>query len=85
MKLYIDVRERVEFEQNHLKGALNIPLTNLIEGTAKLDLLPRQAELIVYCRSGNRSEIAIKIFKAQGFSKITNGMSKENIETTLLP
>ncbi|TXD39770.1 metalloregulator ArsR/SmtB family transcription factor [Lujinxingia vulgaris] len=43
----IDVRPRVEFEEGHLAGALSIPLSEL---EAHLDELPRDREIVAYCR-----------------------------------
>ena len=63
----IDVREIEEYNQGHLKGAINIPLNTIQE--CQLD---KQKKIAIYCRSGQRSQIATNILKQQGFTNITN-------------
>jgi rhodanese-related sulfurtransferase/rubrerythrin len=48
----LDVREPEEYEQEHIPGALNLPLSELEE---RLEDIPGDRELVVYCRSGRRS------------------------------
>jgi len=45
--LLLDVRPRTEFEAGHLRGAVNIPIEEL---SARVDELPRDREIITYCR-----------------------------------
>jgi rhodanese-related sulfurtransferase len=45
--LLLDVRPRTEFEAGHLRGALNIPIDEL---SARLGELPRERQIIAYCR-----------------------------------
>ena len=56
----IDVRTREEFAQRHIPGAINIPYTELDQRIAELDNY-RDSEMIVYCRSGRRAELALEI------------------------
>ena len=59
----IDVREVDEFNQGHIPGAVNIPLGNIDSITYSTS-----RTIIVYCRSGNRSnEAAIKL-KNMGYN-----------------
>ena len=51
----IDVRQPEEYEAAHIPGGLLFPLSDFEEA---LDALPEDKELIVYCRSGNRSRVA---------------------------
>lgn len=48
----LDVRPSVEYEAGHIPGALSIPLEELL---ARVDELPRERELVVYCRGGYSS------------------------------
>ncbi len=48
----IDVREAHELETNHVPGMIHIPMSELQD---RLDDLPPDVELILFCRSGNRS------------------------------
>ena len=57
----LDVREKEEFETNHLQGAVNIPLGRLLSITSPEDpLLPplRKETVLVYCNSGVRASVA---------------------------
>ncbi len=78
--IIIDVREPEEYEMSHVKGSINIPLQHLNSQTSELGNLARDTNLVVYCRSGNRSGIAQKLLERQGFTNITNGINKERVE-----
>jgi len=53
----LDVRTPAEFKQGHIEGALLLPNTE-IEAKASSVLPDKDARILVYCRSGNRSEEA---------------------------
>lgn len=76
----IDVREPDEFESGHVAGALNIPPAQLMQGAPQLNELPKDAPIIVYCRTGSRSNVAMNILSGLGFTNITNGINKEQVE-----
>lgn len=78
-RVIIDVREPNEYQTGHAEGALNIPLTDLMSGTAALDTLDKDAQLVLYCRSGSRSSTAIQIFKQMGFTNLVNGINAEHV------
>jgi rhodanese-related sulfurtransferase len=68
--ILVDVRTPKEFEEGHIEGALNVDFLNpaaFDEGAAQLD--PDKA-LMIYCRSGKRSQKASEKLKAMGFKKI---------------
>ena len=55
--IILDTRERDEFDEGHIPGAILIPYTE-IENKAE-EMIPDKDKLIlVYCRSGRRSKIA---------------------------
>jgi rhodanese-related sulfurtransferase len=60
----LDVREPLEFKLGHVDGATNIPLPTL---RARLDELPKNKEIAVYCAAGQRSYYATRILKLNGF------------------
>ena len=62
----IDVRPREEYEQNHLPGALSIPLDELV---VKLETLPIGKEIVAYCRSEFciLADKAVDILLQQGY------------------
>jgi rhodanese-related sulfurtransferase len=59
----LDVRERWEFDQGHIAGAMHIPLGELIRRTAEL---PETRPLVVYCAVGARSGAAVEWLRANG-------------------
>lgn len=68
--ILVDVRTPKEFEEGHIEGALNIDFLNpaaFDEGAAQLDL---DKTLMIYCRSGKRSQKASEKLKAMGFREI---------------
>lgn len=76
----IDVRTPTEFNQGHLKGAINIPLSEIKRQIANLS--PGET-YITYCAAGFRSSKATKILKASGFQYVYNGKTQKHIETIL--
>jgi len=67
----VDVRTPEEFATGHLDGAINIDVQSP-SFDSLASQLPEGAELIVYCRSGNRSGAAIMRLEALGFTAMTN-------------
>jgi molybdopterin/thiamine biosynthesis adenylyltransferase/rhodanese-related sulfurtransferase len=65
----IDVREPAEWELAHLAGARLVPLGMLAESIATLD---RDREIVVMCRSGQRSASAARQLHAAGFHRVKN-------------
>lgn len=83
-RMIIDVREPYEFKTGHVKGAINIPPNKLMAGAKELAGIPKDTELILYCRSGSRSAVSANILKMQGFSNIINGINKDQVEARYL-
>ncbi len=69
----LDVREPVELAVENVPGAVNIPLGQL---RARLDELPRDREIRVICRSGQRAYYATRILLQHGFKacNVSGGM-----------
>jgi rhodanese-related sulfurtransferase len=67
--LVLDVRGLAEFEQGHVQGAKHIPVDEL---RFELDALPRDRRLVVYCRSGFRGHLALRILRGHGFTDVAN-------------
>jgi rhodanese-related sulfurtransferase len=65
----LDVREVFEWEEYHMEGATLIPQGDLL---VRLDELPKDQEIVVVCRSGNRSADARDRLLANGFSSVTS-------------
>jgi len=64
--MIIDVRSEKEFNtEGHIKGAVNIPIAYV---DRMFNSIPRDKEIVVYCRSGARSEIAARLLREQGWT-----------------
>ena len=50
--LVIDIREAPELRDQHVPGMLHLPMSELQD---RLDELPTDREIVLFCRSGNRS------------------------------
>lgn len=68
--LLLDVRTVKEFEEGHIEGSVNIPLDKL---ESSLDSLKERKQIVVFCRSGNRSGKAILILEKYGIKAIDGG------------
>lgn len=79
-RLFIDVREGIEFMFGHVDGAINIPPAKLMSGAGELKDVPKDTELILYCASGSRSAMAMNILKQQGFTNLVNGVNKDQVK-----
>ncbi len=60
----LDVRDPDEFQEDHLEGAVNVPLPEL---RSRLGELPADREIQVYCRVGQRGYYATRILLQNGF------------------
>ncbi len=63
----LDVREPHEFKDGHIPGARLVPLGDL---AARLSDLPTDREILVVCRSGNRSSRATKQLTKAGLNAV---------------
>ena len=66
----VDVRTPAEYAERHVPGALNIPL-NTLESRLR-ELGPKDAPIVLYCRSGARSANAAAILERAGFTRVTD-------------
>ena len=64
--ILVDVREPDEFANSRIPGSVLIPKAHFFDATA-LDLLPRDKEIILHCRSGVRSAHCLAIIQGAGF------------------
>lgn len=65
----LDVREPDEWAQMHIPGATLIPLGELPD---RLNEIPKDKEIVVVCRSGNRSAQGRDILLNAGFTSVTS-------------
>lgn len=65
----IDVREKNEYDQGHIKGVPNIPFSEIRERTNEI---PTDKPVYIHCRSGQRSYNVALLLKHLGFNNIYN-------------
>lgn len=67
----LDVRTREEYLSGNIPNAINIDVLSQ-DFKSKIDMLDKNKEYLIYCRSGNRSSIASSIMSTNGFINIYN-------------
>lgn len=65
----VDVRERNEYSNGHIKNAVNIPLSELRE---RVNEIPSDRPVYLHCRTGQRSYNAVMALKNLGFTNVYN-------------
>jgi phage shock protein E len=64
----IDVREDYEYKSGHLPNSYNIPLADI--NSISLNNFSHTSTIIVYCRSGNRSNTAANLLIKLGYENV---------------
>ena len=67
--LLVDVREPWEWATGHIEGAIHIPMGEL---PSRLDELSREAELVIYCHTGQRSWHVAAFLTGQGYPHVAS-------------
>jgi len=93
--VFVDVRDVFAFEKSHIEGAIHLPLELLSQ---KLNSLPTDRSIIVYCEMGKKAHQALRTLVGAGFKDVTNvsgghtslqsharAMGFKNIKLELLP
>lgn len=65
----VDVREANEFKAGHIRGAHNIPLSQLRQ---RMEEIPRDVPVYLHCRSSQRSYYALMCLQGNGFKNLYN-------------
>jgi phage shock protein E len=78
---YVDVRTPIEFAQGSVKCATNIPLDQIENQLYKFK---NKKNIVVFCRSGNRSSQAKIILEHNGFTNVINGGSWEDVNSRFM-
>ena len=63
----LDVRTEREYNRDHFPNAVNIPLDTLRD---RLEMIPGDRKIFIYCETGQRSYYAERILLQNGFSPI---------------
>jgi phage shock protein E len=73
----VDVRTPSEFSSGSVRGSVNIPLDKL---PSQLGKFKGRENIVVFCRSGNRSAQAKHILEQNGFASVINGGTWQNVQ-----
>ncbi len=76
--IVIDLRDKKEFEVGHIVDSVNMPYAKLAQRLTELEK-HKEKPLIVVCKLGQQSGMAVKQIQAAGFSdvyKLSGGMSE---------
>lgn len=65
----VDVREQHEWDADHLASAQHVPLSQF---QRRFEEIPKDREIVVYCKMGGRSAQAQHFLKMNGYSKVRN-------------
>jgi putative lipoprotein len=69
--IILDVRSEEEYKEGHVPYAKSLPL-DVLESKAAEELPDKEQQILVYCRSGNRSTKAAGILEKLGYTNIKN-------------
>lgn len=64
----VDVRSAAEFAAGHVAGAINIPHDQIASRAQELTAHKTDGTLVLYCRSGRRTALAVEALEAQGYT-----------------
>jgi rhodanese-related sulfurtransferase len=76
----VDVRTPGEFAEGNVKGSVNIPLDQVQNQLAKFKA---KENIVIFCRSGNRSGQAKSILEQNGFTNVTNGGTWQDVNAVI--
>lgn len=76
----VDVRTPEEFQAGTVEGAVNIPLDEIASRIAEFK---GKGQIVVFCRSGNRSSQATGILEQHGIPNVTDGGSWQHVKQTI--
>ncbi len=63
----LDVRSPEEYASGHVPGAVNIPYDQIASRIAEV---PKDQDVVLYCRSGRRAGIAAEVLAGQGYTRL---------------
>ncbi len=74
----VDVRTPEEFAGERFPNAINIPLDQVAQRINEFKEMPKP--IVAYCRSGNRSGMAVSILKQNGINDAINGGGLDDLK-----
>ena len=78
----VDVRSQWEYEEEHIPNAKHIPLEEVAFRIP--DFRKMEGPVVLYCRSGNRSGMAVRLLKQAGVNNVYNGGGLTDLKQTIL-
>jgi len=70
--IVLDVRRAEEFAAGRVPGARNIPHDAILADAAKALGAPQDAEIVVYCQSGRRANMALEALQKAGYTRLSH-------------
>lgn len=71
--LILDVRNGDEYASGHIKNAINIPSEDIENKLNEIESY-KDKTVLIYCKSGKRSENTAKMLQEKGFTKVYNSV-----------
>ena len=65
----LDVRTPAEYAEGHVPGAVNVPHDQVVSRLAEI---PKDKDVVLYCRSGRRAGLAADVLAAHGYSRLSH-------------
>ena len=65
----LDVRTPQEYAEGHVPGAVNVPYDQL---ASRLADVPKDKDVVLYCKSGRRAGIAADVLTANGYTRLSH-------------
>ena len=65
----LDVRTPQEYAAGHVPGAVNVPYDQVASHLAEI---PKDKDVVLYCRSGRRTGLAAEVLEANGYTKLVH-------------
>ena len=65
----LDVRRPYEYAEGHVPGAINVPHDQV---AARLAEIPKDKDVVLYCRSGRRAQAAADVLAAHGYKRLAH-------------
>lgn len=66
--IIIDVRTPEEYKENHIEGAINIPMYEI--DNLKNEIIDKDTIILLYCKTGKRSKIVKEILMQNGYRNV---------------
>ena len=76
----VDVRTEAEFAEGQVDRSTNIPLDQV---SSQLNQFKGKEQIVVFCRSGNRSGQAKMILEQNGFKNVINGGTWQEVKEAI--